>query len=641
MELSELPQPQQNQPLLIKAATLSSQDDFEIIKTTIQKQGNIPKIGTKLRKSASMKLKRSWFPAFRLGGNSHQVQVTEKPSNSSAQTLPNSAQNSAKTSTVRRSSSRLNVNSSVALNPSADDYGAAGTGTPILLSVRKRSTSDSGYSGEDTCCDSPVITGAHGGLHHNNNSATTSNTTTSSTTNNPSSKNSKSSSSSGSNHGLSFLRLFHKSSATLQLQHPKAGELNPNMKPYKGTVMTSMDHQRKKKEFLKRKLPLVPMASSSLSSLNTLANENVGHPVHKNMNCSSSNPLRANRVHHSSSNSVISSSGEDSTTTTESSEPGTSRGCSSGSNYDSGAFSRSSSPVMNVNNVSLSMSRLALTEPLVAPRLVLAASRGEWPINEEMPLTLEEVQEVEKIKSKARLYQLQAAHRKKVRARSMSAVRKDAEEEQVTVSVGDNSMLTIGSPDTSSNSSSRLSNLRRSRSGLPVLGMNALRPSPVKPMRSSMTASNIRTKISTVYLTEAPTAVEDSKLLQPNYVESTAKSRGTAVINRSSSIVTVMGSKPSGIKCECTERVTVNGQHHCSKVIRDLNQKQCSSEKRRQGRSSTCVTATPITTTAQVNAAPANVVDRSTNTTPITVLSCNNNQMDYQHQKQPSSIIEI
>ena len=144
------PQPQENQPLLIKAATLSSQDDFEIIKTTIQKQGNIPKIGTKLKKSASMKLKRSWFPAFRLGGNSHQVQVTEKPADSAQNSAKNanSAQNSAKTSIVRRSSSRLNVNSSVALNPSADDYGAAGTGTPILLSVRKRSTSDSGYSGK-------------------------------------------------------------------------------------------------------------------------------------------------------------------------------------------------------------------------------------------------------------------------------------------------------------------------------------------------------------------------------------------------------------------------------------------------------------------------------------------------------------
>ena len=409
------------------------------------------------------------------------------------------------------------------------------------------------------------------------------------------------------------------------------------------------------------------MASSSLSSLNTLANENIGHPVHKNSN--SSNPLRPNQVHHSSSNSVISSSGEDSTTTTESSsEPGTSRGCSSSSNYDSGAFSRSSSPtiengVMNLNNVSLSMSRLALTEPLVAPRLVLAATRGEWPNNEMPILTAEEVKEVEKIKSKhQRLHQLQqAAHRKKARARSMSAVRNDAEEEQITVSVGANTMLTIGSPaaqSTSDNNSSRLSNLRRSRSGLPVLGTTALRPSPVKPMRSSMTASNIRTKISTVYLAEAPA---DSSKLQANPVESTAKSSCStaAVINRSSSIVTVMGSKPSGIKCDCTERVTVNGQHHCSKhiTIRDLNKNQCSSEKQ-QGHGSTYVAANSIiTTTAQVNVLSSSsmlepqikqtnkVVDRSTNTTPINVLNNNNNQMDnpskYQQQKQPSSIIEI
>ena len=75
------------------------------------------------------------------------MQVTEKPASTSDSTT-NSGQNSVKTSIVRRSSSRLNVNSSVALNPSADDYGVAGTGTPILLSVRKRSTSDSGYSGK-------------------------------------------------------------------------------------------------------------------------------------------------------------------------------------------------------------------------------------------------------------------------------------------------------------------------------------------------------------------------------------------------------------------------------------------------------------------------------------------------------------
>ena len=46
--------------------------------------------------------------------------------------------------------------SDVALNPSAEDYGSSTT--PILLSVRKRSTSDSGYSGEDySSCDSPAV----------------------------------------------------------------------------------------------------------------------------------------------------------------------------------------------------------------------------------------------------------------------------------------------------------------------------------------------------------------------------------------------------------------------------------------------------------------------------------------------------
>ena len=545
------------------------------------------------------------------------------------------------------------------------------------------------FSGEDTSCDSPVVTGAHSNLHLNK--AATTNTTTSSnnnkptttnnatTTNHVSIKNSKSNNS-GSGHGLSFLRLFHKSSATLQLQHPKAGELNPSMKPYKGTVMTSMDHQRKKKEFLKRKLPLVPMASSSLSSLNTLANEHVVHPVHHKMNVhpGSSNPLRANQVHHSSSNSVISSSGEDSSATTTDgsvSAGTTSRGCSSSSNYDSGAFSRSSSPtehggnnpvVHNPNNVSLSMSRLALTEPLVAPRLVLAACRGEWQAH--MPaLTPEELQEIERQQQKQqKLHQLQM-HRKKARARSMSAVRAEAgaEEEQITVSVGANTMLTIGSPESSSNS--RLSNLRRSRSGLPVLGTTALRPSPVKPMRST---NNIRTKISTVYLAEAPAppsstvtptpAAPGTVRINHDHVESESlalqHAGGPLVnVNRSSSIVTVMGSKPAGVKCDCNERVTVNGQHHCvnncasgggsnpaSKVIiRDLNnQTQCSSL------TTTTVVRADTNSAGQTGQTgpSAKVVDRSTNTTPINVLVCNNNTEQsaklYQNQ-QPSSIIEI
>ena len=290
---------------------------------------------------------------------------------------------------------------------------------------------------------------------------------------------------------LLIYRLFHKSSATLQLQHPKGADLNPN-KPYKGTVMTSIDHQRKKKEFLKRKLPLVPMASSSLSSLNTLQN---------------GKQLRAGVIH-SSSNSVISSEESDSPV--------------SSSNYDSGAFSRSSSPTELQT-----LNRLALAEPLIAPKLVLAACRGEWPLSLSSP--------VSPIKAK------------KTRARSMSAIKK----EDVTVSVNANTKLTIGSPRLDS----RSSNLRRSRSGLPVLGTNALRSSPVKPLRS-----NIRTKISTVYL-------EEPKL------------------NRSGSIVTVMGSKPANIKCDCNERVTVNGQHHC---VIDLSKQNSGS-----------------------------AVDRSTNTTPV------------------------
>merc|ERR1719273_2591402 len=113
---------------------------------------------------------------------------------------------------------------------------------------------------------------------------------------------------------------------------------------------------------------------------------------------------------------------------------------------------------------------------------------------------------------------------------------------------------------------------------------------------------------------------------------SNSVSGGTAsVINRSSSIVTVMGSKPPGIKCDCNERVTVNGQHHCTKhiTIRDLsNTKQCFS---------TTEHAAPVGAAASA-AATVPVVDRSTNTTPINVLC---NQMDKYHTQQPSSIIEI
>ena len=543
----------QDLPRLLRAEALyeDPEDEFLHKRATTPPPRLEPQPKLKLKKSASMKLK--WFPAFRRGGQNHH---TVSPPKKVEQTNLSVST----TSLLRRSSSKLNVNSDVALNPSASDYGSSAT--PILLSVRKRSTSDSGYSGESNC-DSPTNLSVQ---NQNQKAAKSRNT-----------------------NGLSFLRLFHKSSATLHLQHPKT-ELNPD-KPYKGQIVTSLDNsstsnpnRKTKKEFLKkqRKLPLVPMASSSLSSLNTL---NSGPKVEK---------VILHQVHHSSSNSVISS------TDNESSSNSGGEARESSSNYDSGAFSRSSSPTDQPVNLSLSMSRLALTEPLLAPKLVLAACRGEWPISE----TEEETEENEHLSVKKRILKFQNHHRSQIiqhqkrqlRARSMSLVRPS---EDVTVSVGANTKLTIGSPG--SKTSTRNSNLRRSRSGLPVLGATAAilntnsSPkkltgsacgSPVKPLRS-ISPLKKRNKISTVYLDTC----QDFSRPSPKRVRSE--------LSRSGSIVTVMGSQPAGIKCDCNERVTVNGQHHCAKHI-DLKR----------------------------------LIDRSTNTTPIGTL-------DEEKSSQPTSLINI
>ena len=482
-----------------------------------------------------MKLK--WFPAFRLGGSSHST--NNNTSNTKQPQPQRSIVKTASTaSLVRRSSSRLNISSDVALNPTADDYGSSAT--PILLSVRKRSTSDSGYSGnsgEDytssSHCgdDSPVV---------------------------PSAK-------PRNIHGLNFLRLFHKSSATLQLQHPKT-ELNPD-KPYKGTVTTAADHQLKKKtkDYLRgHKRKLIPMASSSLSSLNTINSQPLVHQAASNAAASAAKVGPA----FSSSNSVASD---------ESSANGSS------STYDSGAFSRTSSPdpdLVPPLNLSLSMSRLALTEPLVAPRLVLAATRGEWPITELEAAVLNSnrgpAAALVKKKPLNVAERNRQMHRRQMRARSMSAAKPSGSAGSgggdVTVTVGSSTLLTIGLQAKSNNPAitveasgkmnqhSRSSNLRRSRSGLPVLGTTALNNSPVKPLRTSAVTSTTslqRSKISTVYLEDGGNGVGAPRSPTKRFLE------------RSGSVVTVMGSQPSGIKCDCTERVTVNGQHHCAKP-RDL-----------------------------------------------------------------------
>merc|ERR1719510_2698491 len=126
------------------------------------------------------------------------------------------------------------------------------------------------------------------------------------------------------------------------------------------------------------------------------------------------------------------------------------------------------------------------------------------------------------------------------------------------------------------------SNLRRSRSGLPVLGTTALNNSPVKPLRTSAVTSSTslqRSKISTVYLEDSAAAAgipAGTSSVGTTITEHSGTSTGTKTrssptkrfLERSGSVVTVMGSQPSGVKCDCTERVTVNGQHHCAKPIR-------------------------------------------------------------------------
>ena len=118
----------------------------------------------------------------------------------------------------------------------------------------------------------------------------------------------------------------------------------------------------------------------------------------------------------------------------------------------------------------------------------------------------------------------------------------------VSVTIGANTKLTI-SPDFEPGGPVRRSGqLRRSRSGLPVLGTSVLQrtESPSKKLTQ-------RNKISTVYLNSLIGMTSPS----------TRPSRSR--ITRSESVVTVTGVTQHQQRrvCECTERVTVNGQHHC------------------------------------------------------------------------------
>jgi hypothetical protein len=244
------------------------------------------------------------------------------------------------------------------------------------------------------------------------------------------------------------------------------------------------------------------------------------------------------QVHSSSSNSVISSVDS--------------------SNYDSGAFSRTSSPeakgrraghlggrrhhrrrqtqqlpnaaaATNLSkSASKSASTLALTAPLCAPSLVLAAcatSRSHLSRH----FDADEIDAAHILAcldaasaSSGQFYSLQNAY----------PLNPD-----VSITIGSSTRLTIANSDVSS--------VRRSR--LPLMGVAGLSPkkADVSP------AKGLRTKISTVYVSakEAMMSLPSMPLL------------------RSESFVTVSNPSREHRSCDsktCTERVTVNGRHHCA-----------------------------------------------------------------------------
>ena len=380
------------------------------------------------------------------------------------------------------------------------------------------------------------------------------------------------------------------------------------------------------------------LASSSMSSLNS--NRQVTpttrrYPFSKNRSLLSrpghSKPqsqtikatVEASNMASSSTNSVNST-----TSSTEEEGSGGVDSIANGSNYDSGAFSRTSSPaddlfsdhdhpprrlagadrylsqsheiltprsprkaISNANTTALlkqmrislsaSMSRLALNEPLHAPGLVLAAiSKADGLDEDERKIhqldtslvwaclnAASESSTLEKhfrggdsIDSGCVLSKNSTLNRTPRKLPSTDPV---CISNDVSVTVGSNTMLTI----TANEASKRLleRNLRRSRSGLPLMGTSGLSPSRRTPENGSPKHIKKRNKISTVYLQDGASQLES--------VKPKACKRISRILERSDSMVTVMGSTPGpvpsyqskdGLGCKCQEVVTVNGQHlHC------------------------------------------------------------------------------
>lgn len=493
-----------------------------------------------------------------------------------------------------------------------------------LLSVRKRSSSDSAPPGGAGA--EPPPTEGHA---------------------KPKGKSGKSSS--------SLFRFFNRS-ATLLFQHPTGGHGGAagangggsgSRRPYKGVTSASTKDLRSsnhpilgtaggggnaRRQQQQHRRGLSASSSSSLSSSVMHHHlENVVHPAGEPAAAAATDlrslphpllfrqqpPSSSRSMHRSSeerSDSLPAGAATSSSTsgveTASSSEEASCRGSqppasSSSSNsvissdYDSGAFSRTSTPDMGHHFQRLqqqiaaltggaSKSSLALAEasPLHAPKLVIDACRRTGSTHhlacvDEMER--EQLQQKQQARRKSEdsavdprliLDCLTAASHSSSFAGGVSLTHTTSQQEahahslparpgallspnsgpnsDVSITIGTNTKLTI-TPTASRGARLSDQSPRRSRSGLPVLGTAGLTSPHHKgkghAVRSPSTAS--RSRISTVYLSR------DRSLPRSLH--------GTAVA-RSESSVTLFGAAPPASEppsC-CSERVTVNGQHyHC------------------------------------------------------------------------------
>eukprot|EP00095_Tigriopus_kingsejongensis_P005185 maker-scaffold321_size207582-snap-gene-0.11 protein:Tk05185 transcript:maker-scaffold321_size207582-snap-gene-0.11-mRNA-1 annotation:"---NA---" len=521
--------------------------------------------------------------------------------------------------------------------------------TPVLLAVRKRACSDSGHETNSSHNGSPGPPARPSvGI--------------------PSSRPSRG----------GFFRLFHKS-ATLLFQHPTT-ELNPN-KPYKGSISISSKDVRSGGGGAKSRYH--PRSSGagtgSLHGHLTLHHPNQHHPssalsakmggmpnarhrLQATLSASSSSSINSSVMHHhlehdsgggseahpserGGSNTPSTSSGICSSTRQTSGEPETRRPSSSSSaqprihssssnsvisssieddsNYDSGAFSRTSTPEIHPQltsgKKSLSQIHLALAAPLSAPTLVMEAcnmKRSSPSLNvlglgqhEENPLHDSHPDEMDSVDASHILACLNAAskastiqspqslppsatplHLQRVFPQTSKHINHHGSSslpyyhealDDVSITIGLNTKLTITPNPTQSSS---LSHLRRTRSGLPVLGTAGLTTSSCLSLHNTsggvagyslQQASPMRKPVRNTMASKGTHPHNNISTQHPNLSNVTLGRENARTtqrilgrpVSRSESCVTLCNTTIlPGPACNAFEKciVTVNGQQYTS-----------------------------------------------------------------------------